>query len=60
MSPLKIREIPGIGKKTEDVFAQMGVNTIDDLREIDVFDLNKMFGRKTGGHTFSILQKELM
>ena len=51
--PLKIRDIPGIGKKTEDVFAQMNVNTIDDLRGIDVFDLNKMFGRKTGGYIFN-------
>ena len=31
----------------------MGVNTIDDLREINVFDLNKMFGRKTGGCIFN-------
>ena len=53
MSPLKIREIPGIGKKTEDVFAQMNVNTIDELRGIDIFDLNKMFGRKTGGYIFN-------
>ena len=26
LSPLKIREIPGIGKKTEDVFAQMNIH----------------------------------
>ena len=53
LSPLKIREIPGIGKKTENIFAQMGVNTIDNLRGIDVFDLNKIFGRKTGGYIFN-------
>ena len=53
LSPLKIRAIPGIGKKTEDVFAQMNVNTIKDLREINIFDLNKMFGRKTGGYIFN-------
>ena len=53
LSPLKIREIPGIGKKTENTFAQMDVKTIDDLRSIDVFDLNKMFGRKTGGYIFN-------
>jgi DNA polymerase IV (DinB-like DNA polymerase) len=51
--PLKIREIPGIGKKTEDVFAQMNVNIIKELRGIDVFDLNEMFGRKTGGYIFN-------
>ena len=53
LSPLKIREIPGIGKKTEDVFAQMNIHNIEELRRIDVFDLNKMFGRKTGGYIFN-------
>jgi DNA polymerase IV (archaeal DinB-like DNA polymerase) len=53
LSTLKIREIPGIGKKTEDVFAQMNVNIIKELKEMDVFDLNKMFGRKTGGYIFN-------
>ena len=53
LSSLKIREIPGIGKKTEDVFTQMNVHTIEELRKIDVFDLNKIFGRKTGGYIFN-------
>jgi DNA polymerase IV (DinB-like DNA polymerase) len=53
LSPLKIREIPGIGKKTENIFAQIDVNTIEELRGIDIFDLNKMFGRKTGGYIFN-------
>jgi len=53
LSPLRIREIPGIGKKTEDVFTQMNVHTIEELRKINVFDLNKMFGRKTGGYIFN-------
>ena len=53
LSSLKIREIPGIGKKTEDVFMQMNVHTIEELRKINIFDLNKIFGRKTGGHIFN-------
>ncbi len=53
LSPLKIREIPGIGKKTENVFLEMNVKTIEELTKIDVFDLNKMFGRKTGGYIFN-------
>ena len=53
LSPLKIREIPGIGKKTEDVFTRMNVHTIEELRNINVFDLNKIFGRKTGGYIFN-------
>ena len=53
LSPLKIRKIPGIGKKTEDVFGQMNINTVEELRRINIFDLNKMFGRKTGGYIFN-------
>ena len=53
LSPLKIREIPGIGKKTEDVFTQMNVPTVEELRKINIFDLNKIFGRKTGGYIFN-------
>ena len=53
LSVLKIREIPGIGKKTEGVFAQMNVNMIKELREINIFDLNQMFGRKTGAYIFN-------
>ena len=53
LSPLKIRKIPGIGKKTEGVFGQMNINTVEELRRISIFDLNKMFGRKTGGYIFN-------
>jgi len=53
LSPLKIREIPGIGKKTENIFSEMNIKTIEELTSIDVFDLNKMFGRKTGGYIFN-------
>ena len=53
LSPLKIREIPGIGEKTEYVFTQMNVKTIEELTELDVFDLNKIFGRKTGTYIFN-------
>jgi len=53
LSPLKIRKIPGIGKKTEGIFGQMNINTVEELRRIDIFDLNKMFGRKTGGYIFN-------
>ena len=53
LSPLKIREIPGIGKKTEGVFSQMNVNTIEELQGIDIFELNRIFGRKTGAYIFN-------
>jgi DNA polymerase IV (DinB-like DNA polymerase) len=47
---LKIRSIPGIGKKTEEKFLEMQLETIQDLKKIDIFTLNKYFGRKTGAY----------
>ena len=48
LEPQKIRVIPGIGKKTEEKFAEMGLETIQDLKKLDIFTLNKEFGRKSG------------
>ena len=53
LEPLKIGDIPGIGKKTEERFSQMNFQTIKDLKELDVFTLNKEFGRKSGTHIFN-------
>ena len=48
LDPLKIRTIPGIGGKTEEKFTKMNLKTIQDLKKIDIFTLNKEFGRKSG------------
>ena len=48
LDPLKIRTIPGIGGKTEERFTKMNLKTIQDLKKIDIFTLNKEFGRKSG------------
>ena len=48
LEQLKIRTIPGIGKKTEERFFEMNFETIQDLKKLDIFTLNKEFGRKTG------------
>ena len=48
LEQLKIRAIPGIGKKTEEKFLEMNLETIQDLKKLDIFTLNKEFGRKTG------------
>lgn len=48
LDPLKIGDIPGIGKKTGEVLGRMGAKTIRDLRQLDVFVLQQQFGRKTG------------
>ncbi|MFB5622771.1 MAG: DNA polymerase IV [Nitrosarchaeum sp.] len=53
LEQLKIRSIPGIGKKTEERFTQMNFETIKDLKKLDVFTLNKEFGRKHGTYIFN-------
>ena len=53
LDPLKIREIPGIGKKTEAKFSEMKLETISDLKKLDVFSLNQQFGRKGGSNIYN-------
>ena len=53
LDQLKIRAIPGIGKKTEDRFTQMNLETVKDLKKLDIFNLNKEFGRKSGTFIFN-------
>lgn len=53
LEPLKIRVIPGIGKKTEEKFSEMKLETIGELKKIDIFTLNQIFGRKIGGFIFN-------
>ena len=53
LEQLKIRAIPGIGKKTEERLIQMNFETIKDLKKLDVFTLNKEFGRKHGIYIFN-------
>lgn len=53
LDPLPIRSIPGIGKKTEEIFSEMGLKTISDLKKLDVFTLNSKFGRKIGGYIYN-------
>ncbi|MGQ0376845.1 MAG: DinB/UmuC family translesion DNA polymerase, partial [Nitrososphaerota archaeon] len=53
LDPLKIREIPGIGKKTEEQFGEEKFETIFQLKKLDVFTLNKMFGRKIGTYIYN-------
>jgi DNA polymerase IV (DinB-like DNA polymerase) len=53
LDPLPIRSIPGIGKKTEERFAEMGFQTISELKKLDVFSLNSQFGRKIGSYIYN-------
>jgi len=56
LEPLKIRTIPGIGKKTEEKFSEMNLETIQDLKKLDVFTLNKEFGRKNGTYIYNAVR----
>ncbi len=53
LDPLPIRSIPGIGKKSEKKFSEMNLETISQLRGVDVFTLNGLFGRKIGSYIYN-------
>ena len=53
LEPMKIRDIPGIGKKTEERFVEMNLQTIKDVKKLDVFTLTKEFGRKSGTYIYN-------
>ena len=53
LDPLPIRTIPGIGKKSEEKFSEMRLETISQLRSVDVFTLNGLFGRKVGIYIYN-------
>lgn len=53
LNHLKISEIPGVGKITAEKFSEMSLKTIGDLRNVDVFTLNKMFGRKSSSYLYN-------
>ena len=53
LDPLPIRTIPGIGKKSEERLAEIGLETISQLRGVDVFTLNGLFGRKVGTYIYN-------
>jgi DNA polymerase IV (DinB-like DNA polymerase) len=51
LDPLSVREIPGIGPKSGETLAQMGIKTIKDLRGVAEEKLHELFG-KWGGEMF--------
>jgi DNA polymerase IV (DinB-like DNA polymerase) len=53
LGPLPIGTIPGIGKKTEERFTEIGFQTILELKKMDVFSLNSQFGRKIGSYIYN-------
>jgi DNA polymerase IV (DinB-like DNA polymerase) len=56
LAQLKIRDIPGIGKKTEECFKQLNLETIKDLKNLDIFTLNNQVGKKNGIYIFNAVR----
>lgn len=56
LEPLRVRAIPGIGKKTEEKFSEMGLETISQLKKLDVFTLTRQFGRKGGTYIYNSIR----
>jgi DNA polymerase IV (DinB-like DNA polymerase) len=56
LDQLEIRAIPGIGKKTEERFLEMNFETLQELKKLDVFTLNKEFGRKSGTYIYNAIR----
>ncbi len=56
LDQLKIRVIPGIGGKTEEKFSEMNIETIQELKKMDIFTLNKEFGRKSGTYMYNAVR----
>lgn len=56
LDPLPIKVIPGIGKKSEEKFHEMNLQTISELKRLDVFSLNSLFGRKTGTYIYNAVR----
>ena len=53
---LEIRDIHGIGKKTEERLAEKDIKTISNLKDLDIFSLVQMFGRKSGTYIFNAVR----
>jgi len=45
LAPLPVRKIPGIGPKTEQSLARLGIKSVRDLKRFSVQELQEMFGK---------------
>jgi DNA polymerase-4 len=45
LSPVAVSRVPGVGKVTEKKLEQLGVQTVDHLRRLDLSALDEHFGR---------------
>jgi DNA polymerase IV (DinB-like DNA polymerase) len=52
LSPLPVNSIPGIGSKAAASLAEMGVKTVEDLKQLSLETLEKLFGRKRAEYVY--------
>lgn len=45
LDPLSVKEIPGIGPKSQEILNRLGIKTIKDLRELPEEKLKELFGK---------------
>lgn len=53
LAELDVGDIPGIGKVAMEKLAEYNIKTIEDLRKLDIFLLNKMFGKKIASYIYN-------
>jgi DNA polymerase IV (DinB-like DNA polymerase) len=53
VSALDVDKIPGVGPKTRDRLADLGVKTAGDLARLDLFKLIDEFGKKTATYMYN-------
>ncbi|KAL3687502.1 hypothetical protein R1sor_013811 [Riccia sorocarpa] len=52
IAPLHVRKIPGVGRQTELILCDMGVQTVADLRDFKLSQLFERFGARIGQFLF--------
>lgn len=50
LAGLDVSRLHGVGPATRERLAAMGLKTVSDIQESDVFELSRAFGRKTGAY----------
>ena len=60
LSNLEIRRIPGIGKKTEAVLAEINCKKIEDLLRLDFFEFSKITTLKENSKNYDFLHQNLL
>ncbi len=52
LAQMPVSKIPGVGRKTEALFKQLSINTVNDLAAFSSGRLVEIFGKKIGGYFY--------